>query len=97
MKYEACWKPPAGRRLSVIHVPLWMLEWTGAALGLAGAALLSLNNAASRYGWLLFLLSNFAWICYGIVTGTYGLVSMQAGFTLTSMVGVYKWLIKPDQ
>lgn len=78
-------------------IPLWLYEWTGAALGLAGAALLSLNVKASRYGWLMFLLSNFAWIAYGLKSGAWGLVSMQAGFTLTSLVGVYRWLATNEQ
>lgn len=78
-------------------VPLWILEWTGAGLGLVGAALLSLNLKASRYGWLFFLLSNFAWTAYGIKTGAYGLVSMQVGFTFTSLVGVYRWLVASNK
>ena len=77
--------------------PLWIYEWTGAALGLAGAALFSLNLRASRFGWLLFLLSNFVWIAYGIKAGAHWLVAMQVGFTLTSLVGVYRWLVTSRQ
>jgi len=44
-------------------------------------------------GWLLFLLSNGAWIVYGIKVGAHGLVVMQIGFTLTSLMGVYRWLV----
>lgn len=73
--------------------PLWAYEWTGACLGLAGAGLLSLNVKASRFGWLLFLLSNMAWIAYGIKAGAHGLIVMQIGFTFTSLVGVYRWLV----
>jgi hypothetical protein len=72
--------------------PLWAYEWTGACLGLAGAGLLSLNVKASRFGWPLFLLSNMAWIVYGIRTEMHGLVAMQIGFTITSLVGAYRWL-----
>ncbi|OJY56632.1 MAG: hypothetical protein BGP19_04600 [Thiobacillus sp. 0-1251] len=74
-------------------IPLWVFEWAGAFLGLAGAALLALNVRASRFGWLLFLLSNGAWITYGIKVGAHGLVVMQIGFTLTSLMGVYRWLV----
>ena len=72
--------------------PLCGYEWMGSCLGLAGAGLLSLNVKASRFGWLLFLLSNMAWIVYGIRTEAQGLVVMQIGFTFTSLVGVYRWL-----
>ena len=72
--------------------PLWAYEWTGSCLGLAGAGLLSLNMKASPLGWVLFLLSNMAWIVYGIRTEAQGLVVMQIGFTFTSLVGIYRWL-----
>lgn len=68
------------------------LEWTGAALGLAGAGLLALNLRVSGYGWLFFLASNAAWIAYGLKMSAYGLVAMQAGFTATSLLGAYRWL-----
>ncbi len=41
----------------ISDIPLWTFEWAGTFLGLTGAALLSLNVRASRFGWLLFLLS----------------------------------------
>ena len=44
----------------ISDIPRWAFEWAGAFLGLTGAALLSLNVRASRFGWLLFLLSNGA-------------------------------------
>jgi len=47
-------------------VSIGTLEWTGAVLGLLGALLLSLNHRVSRYGWPLFLLSNFMWIGFGV-------------------------------
>lgn len=67
------------------------MEWSGAALGLLGALLLSMNRVFSRYGWLLFLLSNFMWIGFGIATEAWGLVFMQVGFTLTSLNGLVQW------
>jgi hypothetical protein len=82
---------------ALVVVPSWIFEWVGAGLGLVGAALLSLNLKASRYGWLFFLLSNFAWTAYGIRTDAYGLVAMQVGFTLTSLLGVYRWLFASDK
>lgn len=71
-----------------------MLEWTGAFLGLIGAGLLALNMRASGAGWIFFLLSNVAWIAFGVQTGAYGLVAMQIGFTATSLIGIWKWLLQ---
>lgn len=42
---------------------------------------------------VLFLLSNVAWIVFGLLSHTTGMVVMQAGFTLTSLMGVWRWLI----
>lgn len=75
-------------------VSLPVLEWSGAVFGLMGAFLLSLNISFSRYGWPLFLLSNFMWIGFGIVTEAWGLVFMQVGFTLTSVNGLVQWFVR---
>ena len=70
-----------------------VLGWIGSILGLIGAALLALNVSISGYGWIAFLASNVAWITYGVLTKTYSLLVMQVGFTITSFVGLYRWLL----
>jgi hypothetical protein len=67
------------------------MEWTGCALGLTGALLLATNTKISRWGWVAFLASNAAWIGYSISVGAHGLLLQQAGFTITSMIGVARW------
>jgi len=69
------------------------LGWIGSALGLLGAALLAINLPISGYGWIAFLASNVAWIIYGLRTKTTSLLVMQIGFTITSVVGMYRWLV----
>ena len=70
-----------------------VLEWAGCLTGLGGASLLALNNRFSGWGFALFLVSNIAWIFFGMLTHATGMVVMQIGFTVTSLVGVWKWLI----
>jgi len=70
-----------------------LLEWTGCAFGLIGAAMLALNNKYSGWGFVAFLISNGFWIAFGIQTQTMGLILMQVGFTITSLMGVWNWLI----
>lgn len=72
-----------------------LIEWTGCILGLCGAALLATNSRYSAWGWVLFILSNAAWIAYGVLTHANGLVVQQLGFTATSLMGIWKWLIGP--
>jgi len=69
------------------------LDWLGSVLGLIGAFLLALNTALSGFGWVAFIGSNAAWIAYGCRTRTWSLVTMQVGFTATSMLGIWRWLI----
>ena len=68
------------------------IEWAGSLLGLIGAGLLALNNAYSGYGFVAFFISNLFWIGWGIKRKAFGLLTMQAGFTLTSIVGITNWL-----
>lgn len=69
-----------------------LLEWAGAALGLLGSFMLAANNAYSGYGFVAFLLSNCCWIVFGFKTRTWGLTTMQVGFTASSVLGLYNWL-----
>lgn len=74
---------------------LTALEWLGAIGGASGALLLAFNCRWSGYGFVLFLGSNAAWLTYGMLTDTYGMVAMQVVCTFTSLIGVWRWLIQP--
>lgn len=65
----------------------------GAATGIGGAGLLALNVSWSGIGWILFLVSNFLWIQYGWKNRMRSLVIMQLGFTVTTLVGIWRWLV----
>ena len=66
-------------------------EWLGALTGLTGSALLSLNDDWSRWGFVVYLVSNLCWFVFGIRNRAWGLVLMQVGFTMTSLNGVVRW------
>lgn len=74
--------------------PLKFYEWSGCALGLLGALLLASNTRHSRWGWIAFLASNGAWIAYSLLVDAHGLLLQQAGFTLSSLLGVHRWFWK---
>lgn len=71
-------------------MPVQVFEWAGCVFGLAGAGLLALNVAASRYGWFGFALANAALIVYAWQVQAFGLLVQQIGFSLTSAVGIYR-------
>lgn len=73
---------------------LWdALPWLGSVTGVLGALLLALNNKASGYGFVLFLVSNVFWLAFGLMSGLTSMVVMQSVFTVTSLIGIYRWLI----
>lgn len=68
------------------------VEWLGTILGLVGSALLASNTTLSGYGFLFFLTSNAFWLWFGLKQRAWGLVTMQTGFTATSLLGIYRWV-----
>ena len=74
--------------------PASVVEWGGAVFGIVGAALVAMNNRYSGYGFVAFLASNACLITFGILPSAFGLVTMQIVFTGTSLVGIWRWLLK---
>ena len=66
-------------------------EYIGCGFGLLGALMLSLNCKHSGWGFVAFLISNVAWITFAVQNGINGLLVMQFGFTITSLIGIYRW------
>lgn len=69
------------------------IEWLGAIGGLVGSALLASNSDFSGYGFIAFLVSNACWLWFGLRTRTWGMVTMQIGFSITSILGISNWLL----
>ncbi len=69
------------------------IEWAGTLLGLIGAGLLALNMPNSGYGFIAFLVSNGCWIVWSIRGRAYGMLTMQIGFTVTSITGIVRWIV----
>ena len=65
-------------------------EWLGALSGLVGAFLLATNTKASRYGWWAFLSANIFMVGLAILIDRRGLLLQQLGFTVTSLLGLYR-------
>ncbi len=74
---------------------LLALEWGGAALGALGALLLACNQPWSRWGWAAFTASNGLLIGFSWATGAYGLLAMMIVMTMTSLLGIWRWIIRP--
>lgn len=69
--------------------PDW-LQYPAAALGLGGAWLVSSMSPNQRaFGFALWIVSNVAWVAWGVYSRAWGLVAMQAAFTVTSLRGLW--------
>lgn len=71
-------------------------EWSGSILGLLGAFLLATHSRVSRYGWVAYLLANFAMIAFAYELDRRGLLIQQLGFTATSLLGLRKAGMLPN-
>lgn len=67
----------------------------GTAFGIAGAAVLATLPTRQALGWLLFLASNVGLAMFGLRVQIYELVLLQAVFTITSLLGLWRTGIKP--
>jgi hypothetical protein len=72
-----------------------ILQWAGCFLGALGSLMLALNNRTSGYGFVVFLASNVCWMAFGWLTNAPGLVVMQLVFSVTSGLGIWRWLVQP--
>ncbi len=71
------------------------LEVTGAALGLLGALLLATQSRHAPWAWLLWLASNACWAAFAVLGSYWFLLAQQVGFSLTSAIGLWVWLLRP--
>jgi hypothetical protein len=69
-----------------------LLEWTGCFFGLFGAALLASKVSYAGFGFVCFLISNGFWFLFAIHKRAKGLLLMQVGYTITSVIGIFNWI-----
>lgn len=72
---------------NITNLNFW-LEWSGAIVGIVGAALLATHSRIAKYGWLCFFAANLLFIAWALRIGAPGLLVQQICFTLTSLLGI---------
>ena len=92
--YQAA-QPWLSSALQALLQPLALVELFAATCGLLGSLLLALKGRAAPWGWLFFALSNVGWIAFSYGYGHWALLVQQIGFSITSAIGIWKWLIEP--
>lgn len=71
------------------------VEILSASLGLLGAGLLATRNRYAGWAFLAWLISNIGWIVFGTGNRHWFFTVQQIGFTATSLIGIWQWLLKP--
>jgi len=74
---------------------LTAIEALASLFGLCGAFLLASRGRWASLGWLAFLASNVAWWIFAVRAGHQFLLLQQVGFTATSLLGIWRWILQP--
>ncbi len=74
---------------------LAFFEWVGCALGILGAVLVAVKSPHAHWAWVLWLVSNLSWTAYGLGTGQTSIALQQGAFSVTSMIGLWHWVLRP--
>ncbi|MES1977336.1 MAG: hypothetical protein V4451_04825 [Pseudomonadota bacterium] len=72
-----------------------VVEWTGAALTIYGAWLLTLTTPRAPWGFVFFLAANGVWMYFATLTSLGGLFTQQAVLTVISCKGIWAQLAAP--
>ena len=71
------------------------LQWSGCLLGVLGSMLLALRTRISGWGFVAYLVSNVAWLCFALATGLTALAVQHLVYSGISGFGVWRWLVRP--
>ena len=72
-----------------------LIELIAAMFGLSGTLLLATKSQWAGWGFVAFLGSNAGWLAFAWHQGHQFMFIQQVGFTLSSFIGIWKWLIEP--
>jgi len=67
---------------------LKVLEWSGSVIALLGSFLIATHGTWADYGFLAYLVSNACLIVFFAQQKLYGVLTMQLGFTVSSLYGI---------
>ena len=88
-------QPWMQQALQHLNKPFALVELLAMAFGLLGSLLLALKGRSAAWGWVLFAASNIGWLSFAHGHGHVFLFIQQIGFSITTLIGIYTWLIVP--
>lgn len=78
-----------------MSTPIILIEIVAAAFGVLGTVLLALRGPRAGWGFVAYLVSNAGWIGFAWIHGHWAMLAQQLAFAVSSLVGVWMWLLKP--
>lgn len=69
------------------------MDWAAASLSICGAYLIANKK---WYGFVIAILSNFAWITFGYLSGSLALQLESIIYFCINLYGIYFWKIKSN-
>ena len=72
-----------------------LVEVLSAALGLLGAFLLATRSRYAGLAFVAWFVSNIGWLIFGARHDHWFFFVQQIGFTATSVLGIWNWLVRP--
>ena len=72
-----------------------LVEVLSAALGLLGAFLLATRSRYAGLAFVAWFVSNIGWLIFGARHDHWFFFAQQIGFTVTSVLGIWNWLVHP--
>ena len=71
------------------------VEMLSAALGLLGSLLLATTSRYAGLAFVAWFVSNIGWLIFGARNDHWFFFAQQIGFTVTSLLGIWNWLVHP--
>lgn len=88
-------QPSLSSAWQALLAPFVLVELFASTCGLLGSLLLALKGKAAAWGWVLFAMSNAGWLSFSYGHGHWFLFVQQIGFSITSLIGIWRWIIEP--
>ena len=64
-------------------------------MGILGAVLVAVKSPHAHWAWVRWLVSSLSWTAYGLGTGQKSIALQQGAFSITSMIGLWHWVLRP--
>lgn len=72
-----------------------LIECLAAIFGILGTLVLATKGRWAGWGFVAFLVSNAGWLMFSYAHGHWFMFAQQVGFTISSLIGVWVWIIRP--